>query len=100
MINAVFLSANYGAMHHNRAEHAFLTRLRFEHGVKSVAVDKINIAFVQYVLVFAAFHKHAALDRISEFKLLMPVPAHKIIRNIGMIHGYGELRISVKSRFI
>ena len=100
MINAVLFSAHYGAMHHNRAEHAFLTRPRFEHGVKSVAVDKINIAFVQYVLVFAAFHKHAALYCKTEFKLIMPVPAHKIVSNIGMIHGYGELRISVKSRFI
>lgn len=100
MVDAVLFSAHYGTMHHNRAEHAFLTRPRFEHGVKSVAVDKINIAFVQYVLAFAAFHKHAALHRKTEFKLLMPVPAHKIIRNIGMIYGYGELRISVKSRFI
>ena len=100
MINAVLFSAHYGAMHHNRAEYAFLTRSRFEHGVKSVAVDKINIAFVQYVLVFATFHKHAAIHRKTEFKLIMPVPAHKIVSNIGMIHGYGELRISVQSRFI
>lgn len=100
MINAVLFSAHYGAMHHNRAEHAFLTRPRFEHGVKSVAVDKINIAFVQYVLVFAAFHKHAALHRKTEFKLIMPVPAHKIVCDISMIYGYRKFGISVQSRFI
>ena len=100
MIDAVLFPAHYGAMHHNRAEHAFLTRSRFEHGMENVAVDKIYIAFVQYVPVFSAFHKYTALDCKSEFKLFVPVPAYKIVCDIGMIHGYGELRISVKSRFI